>query len=175
MKNIYLIGFMGSGKSTVGKLLARRLKRRFCDTDEMVEAKAGRSIAEIFAEWGETYFRKLECQVIKEVAQKSGQVVALGGGAPLSEENRQIISSTGTTVYLQTAAETLFARLKEENSRPLLGRFEGHERLERIRSLLRLREPYYKQAELIVECQNRTPEALVEKILEGLKDANPQS
>jgi shikimate kinase len=174
MRNIYLIGFMGAGKSTIGKPLAERLKREFCDTDELVEARAGRSIAAIFAREGEARFRELERQVIEEISQKGSHVVALGGGAPLREENWQAISSTGITIYLRADAETLFARLNDKGSRPLLADLEGEDRLEKIRRLLKIREPYYKRAELIVECRNRSAEELVEEILESLRDAHPR-
>ncbi len=172
--NIYLIGFMGAGKSTIGKLLARRLKRGFCDTDELVEARAGRPITAIFAQEGETRFRALERQVIEELSQKNGQVVALGGGAPLREENWQTISSTGTTIYLRADPGILFRRLEEEGSRPLLRRLEGQDRLAEIKRLLEMREPYYRRADEIVECQDRSAGELVNEILERLKDAHHQ-
>lgn len=172
--NIYLIGFMGAGKSTIGKLLARRLKRIFCDTDRLVEARAGRSIAAIFSQEGEDHFRTLERQVIKEISQQDGQVVALGGGAPLREENWRAIGSTGISIYLQADAEALFARLNDKGSRPLLADLEGEDRLKKIRRLLRIREPYYKRAKLIVECRNRSAEELIGEILERLRDAHPR-
>lgn len=172
--NIYLIGFMGAGKSTIGKLLARRLKRGFCDTDRLVEARAGRPITAIFAQEGETRFRALERQVIEELSQKNGQVVALGGGAPLREENWQTISSTGTTIYLRADPGILFRRLEEERTRPLLRRLEGQDKLAEIKRLLEMREPYYRRADEIVECQNRSAEELVNEILERLKDAGTQ-
>jgi len=173
-RNIYLIGLMGAGKTTVGQLLARRLGREFLDTDELVEARAGRSIARIFTGEGEARFRELEQQVIKEVAQKDDQVIALGGGAPLREENWRAIDSTGIVIYLRADAETLFSRLRDERSRPLLAGLEGEERLEEIKRLLKLREPYYRRAGLIVECGDHPPEELVEEILRRL-DAQVQA
>ncbi|MFQ6118069.1 MAG: shikimate kinase, partial [Candidatus Bipolaricaulia bacterium] len=165
MKNVYLIGFMGVGKSTIGRLLAERLKMKFYDTDELVEARAGRSIADIFAGEGEARFRELERQIIEEISQRDGQIIALGGGAPLNGDNWQAISSTGVTIYLRAGASTLFNRLKDEGSRPLLAGLEGENRLEEIRRLLREREPYYKRAELIVECRERSATKLVEEIV----------
>lgn len=169
MRNIYLIGFMGVGKSTVGKILAERLKRDFYDTDELIEACAGCSIPEIFARWGEPRFRELEEEAVAEVANRNGLVVALGGGAPLREENWRLISRSGVTVYLKEAEEVLFFRLMEDSGRPLLASLKGSERLARIRELLSAREPYYLRSDIVVECRGRPPREIAEEILGRLE------
>ena len=133
MENVYLIGFMGAGKSTVGRDLAARLGWPFRDTDELIEGKAGLSIPEIFAALGEAGFRRLEAEVIREVTGETGLVVALGGGAPLQAGNWHRIKTSGITVYLREEPEALFSRLAENGGRPLLSDHEGKERLRRIR------------------------------------------
>lgn len=170
MGNIYLIGFMGTGKSTVGRDLAARLGRPFCDTDELIEKKAGLAIPEIFVALGEDGFRRLEAEVIREVAEKEGLVVALGGGAPFLEENWRLIKSCGTTVYLREEPEELSRRLEGDGGRPLLSGYKGKERLRRIRELLAFREPRYMEADLVVECRGRPPEEIADEILARLKE-----
>jgi len=170
MGNIYLIGFMGVGKSTVGRDLAARLGRPFCDTDELVEKKAGLSIPEIFATLGEAGFRRLEAEVIGEVAKEEGLVVALGGGAPLQDGNWHRLKGSGRTVYLREAPEVLVARLADDGERPLLSSYEGKERLARIRELLAAREPRYLEADLVVDCRGRPPEEIAAEILARLKE-----
>ena len=125
MGNIYLIGFMGAGKSTVGRDLAARLGRPFCDTDKLIEKRAGLTIPEIFDALGEDGFRRLEAEVIREVAEEEGLVVALGGGAPLQDGNWYRLKESGVTVYLREAPEALHARLSKSEGRPLLAGYAG--------------------------------------------------
>ncbi len=166
--NIYLIGMMGSGKSTLGRLLAEELKRPFVDTDEWIELRAGSSIAEIFRERGEAHFRDLETASLLEVSQGRGWVVALGGGAVLRAENRRIIRATGYSIYLKIRPETGLARLPSHPERPLLQVADLKERLRLLRQLLLSREPYYLEADFIVENDGPPDEAL-EKILQALR------
>ncbi len=170
MGNIYLIGFMGAGKSTVGRDLAARLGRPFCDTDELIEKRAGLTIPEIFDALGEDGFRRLEAEVIKEVAEEEGLVVALGGGAPLQDGNWHRLKESGITVYLKEEPEALHARLAKNEGRPLLAGYAGEERLRRIRELLAFREPRYMEADLVVDCRGRPPEELVAEILARLEE-----
>ncbi|HAF69749.1 MAG: 3-dehydroquinate synthase [Acetothermia bacterium 64_32] len=169
MGNIYLIGFMGAGKSVVGRRLSARLGRPFCDTDELVVEKAGLPIPEIFSRLGEAAFRLLEAEAVREVAGKDGLVVALGGGAPLREENWGLIRKSGVTVYLKEAPEVLFARLSGDAGRPLLSGTEGEARLRRIKVLLEAREPRYLEADLVISCRGRPPEEIAAEIEERLR------
>lgn len=169
MGNIYLIGFMGAGKSVVGRRLSSTLGCPFCDTDELVVKKAGLPIPQIFSLLGEDTFRRLEAEAVREVAEKDGLVVALGGGAPLREENWGLIRKSGVTVYLKEVPEVLFARLSEDTGRPLLSGAEGEARLRRIRGLLAEREPRYLEADLVVDCRGRPPEEIAAEIEERLR------
>lgn len=166
--NLYLIGMMGSGKTTLGRLLAQALERPFLDTDEMIELREGRTIEEIFQDEGETYFRELETLCLLEASQGPGSVIALGGGAVLREENRRIIQTTGRSIYLKVKPETILARLPEHPARPLITAVDVEERLMLLRRLLAVREPYYLQADLVVENEG-PPEAALDVILRELR------
>jgi len=172
MGNIYLIGFMGAGKSVVGRRLSARLGRPFCDTDELVVKKAGLPIPEIFSRLGEGAFRLLEAEAVREVAGKDGLVVALGGGAPLPQENWRLIKGSGTTVYLREEPEILCSRLEDCEDRPLIAGYLGEARLQRIKVLLEAREPRYLEADLVISCRGRPPEEIAAEIEERLRDAN---
>ena len=171
MKNIYLIGFMGAGKSKIGRLLAKKLKRQFIDTDELIEIKAKCSIAAIFSKDGESHFRKLEKEIVKEISERNGLIIALGGGAPLYEENWNVIARSGITFYLRHDPDTLFSRLLYARTpRPLL---EGHkvtDKLGKIKNLLSEREPYYVKADFIIECNNYSPYKLANMIKNKVKN-----
>ena len=142
MKHIILIGFMGAGKSTLGKLIANKLECTFVDTDNYIEKKEGRFILDIFADDGEEYFRCVETEVLKELAKcEEKLVISLGGGTPLSEENREIIKSLGYVIFLKLSGEEAFERLKEDSDRPLL---KVDNPKERIDALLAIRNPIYE-------------------------------
>ncbi len=172
MRNVYLIGFMGAGKSTVGRLLAERLGMGFLDTDELIAARAGLPIPEIFSRLGEERFREWEREVVGEICRRRGLVVALGGGAPMDEGNWRALRETGITVYLRESPEALAARLAGDDSRPLLAGYAGEARARRIGELLELREPRYLEAHIVIECRGRPPEEIVGEILERLRDAD---
>jgi shikimate kinase len=161
-----LIGYRGTGKSTIGHKLADRLWQKCVDTDDLVVAKAGKSIAQIFAEHGEPYFRDLETQVVKEVAAIQDHVIALGGGAPMREENRTAIKSAGhRVIYLKCDPEELFKRINADptsaDNRPALTNLFGS--VEEISKVLAEREPIYRQmADAELEVTYLTPdEAMV--------------
>jgi len=163
-KNVALTGFMAAGKSVVGKRLARRLKRRFVDLDQAIEAKAGMAVAAIFRRKGEKYFRALEKQLLREVLEKDGQVIATGGGAILDEDNLRLLKEKALIVCLTAGPETLLTRLGVGKERPLL---EGEDRRQRIEELLKLREESYARAHLRIKTDDLTVEEVVEKILEA--------
>ena len=160
---IALIGFMGSGKSTVGRELARRLAYSLLDTDEVIETKAEMSIPEIFKKHGEKYFRQLEEEVLAEIIENNEDlVIATGGGIVLSEKNRRILKEKTTTILLQAGVEELYNRLKNETNRPLLA---VENPLAEIRRLLEEREEYYNTADFKVSTDGLQVEEIVEIIL----------
>lgn len=165
-KQVHLTGFMASGKTTVGKLLARRLLWNFLDLDGVVERLAGRTVAEIFEEGGEGEFRRLERLAFRQVVDKPSTVVALGGGTLLDPRNRELSSSRGVLVWLRCSLDVLRrrrgARERDARIRPL---WSGGEDLE---ALYEARRPGYREADLIVDAA-RSPEEVTEEILERLE------
>ena len=159
--NIYLIGLMGSGKSTVGRPLAQALQREFIDLDTLIEQQTGQSIREIFARHGENFFRDLESACLGEIAKYHQRVVALGGGAILRERNRDLIKSSGFSIYLKVSPEILMERLGDCSERPLHQGLDEQANLERLGELLQERQSFYEQADLIVPNEGSSKEALV--------------
>jgi shikimate kinase len=164
--SIVLIGYRGSGKTSIGKRLADRLWQKCVDTDEMVVAKAGKRIAEIFQQDGEAKFREMESEAVRQAAATNDVVIALGGGAPLREENRRVIKEAGhRVIYLKCEPEELLRRIRSDpdtpQSRPNLTEFGGG--LEEISKVLAEREPIYRQmADAELEVTYLTPdEAMV--------------
>jgi len=169
---IALIGFMGSGKSTVGRELARKMAYPFVDTDEEIERKAKKSIPEIFEEHGEKYFRRLEEEVLSEIIENNEEmVISTGGGIVLSEGNRRILREKTITILLQAGVEELYNRLKDETNRPLLAVENPQEEIKR---LLEEREEYYNTADIKVNTDGlqvaEIVELIVEKISTGRKE-----
>ena len=156
MKHIILIGFMGAGKSTMGKLIANKLGWRFIDTDAYIEKKEGRSIQDIFTDDGEDYFRSAETDVLRELLKADEKyVLALGGGTPLLEENRELLkASDAYVIFLKISALDAYERLKDDVSRPLL---QGTNVKEKIESLLQMRNPVYETiADYVLLEDNKT-------------------
>jgi shikimate kinase len=166
VKNIFLTGFMGCGKTSVGRVLSERLGYRFVDLDEAIVAEAGVSIKEIFASQGEPAFRQLESQVLQRVALGAGIVVSTGGGAVLAEGNRAVMREAGSIVNLTASVEAIAARLSGDRERPLLA---GDASSERIRNMLETREPYYADADLRIDTTAKTVAAVTAEILQALK------
>lgn len=164
-KNIVLIGFMGSGKSTVGIGLSYKLQRTLTDTDKMIEKQEGKSISEIFAQEGEPYFRERETELLKRLKQeKTRQIFSVGGGTPLRKENRKLLRELGVVVYLKVSPETVYERLKGDATRPLL---QGDNPMERIRALLYEREDIYKEAaDIVIVTDDKKPAQIVDAIVE---------
>ncbi len=160
--NLVLVGFMGAGKSVVGQALARRLGRPFVDADDVVERRAGRPIATIFAAEGEGVFRALERAAIAEVASRGGQVVATGGGAVADPANLAALRATGLVVYLAARPETLAARVAGSD-RPLLA--GAADPAARVRELLERREAAYRAADAVVETDGLAVPAVVDAVL----------
>lgn len=158
-KTVYLTGFMGAGKSTVGKLLATRLKRQHIDTDELIVAQTGLSIPDIFARYGEDGFRALEGRVLRDLSLQHGLVVSLGGGGVLLAHNRVILKS-GTWIFLDAPFSVLCSRILSAKGRPLTVRGKAG-----LRILLQRRLPLYLQARHIVRCGMETPDSICQRIL----------
>lgn len=153
---------MGTGKSTVARLLAAWLGRPFVDMDALIEEREGRSIPEIFAQSGEAYFRRLEAQVVGELAARQGLVIATGGGALIPEANRAAMSATGVVVCLWADEATLIARLRGQNDRPLLARPDWEEHL---RDLLAQRRPAYQALPHHVDTTGKSTEEVAREVL----------
>jgi shikimate kinase/3-dehydroquinate synthase len=164
MRNVVLIGFMGTGKSEVGKLLAQRLGWSFVDTDRRVEARERQTIAQIFARRGEHYFRESEARVIAEIAGRRETVVATGGGAVLRPENISHLRRHGWIVSLTASADVLQQRLDNGKTRPMLrGDVRGH-----VARLLDQRRPLYRDADLLIDVSQAPPPRIVEAIVSFL-------
>jgi len=166
MNNIYLVGFMGTGKSAVGRELAKKknnLEKRwqFVDLDGLIELKAKRSISDIFAQEGEPYFRKIEKQVLKEVAKEKQFVVGCGGGIVINEENIKIMKASGVIICLSAKPEVILKRISGSTHRPLL---KVDNPIERIKLLLKLRSPYYAKADKTIDTSRLSIKEVVAKI-----------
>lgn len=162
-KNIILIGPMGSGKTTIGRQLAKTLHMEFADSDHEIERRTGAGIPLIFELEGEEGFRRREAQVIAELCTRDNLVLATGGGAILREENRRRLRAGGTVVYLHATVETQFQRTRKSRHRPLLQDPDPRAKLE---ALMRAREPIYRQeADLVVEADGRPAPAVAREII----------
>ena len=163
--NVVLIGFMGSGKSSVGIRLSYRLRRVVEDTDKLIEAQEGKSISDIFAGEGEPYFRQLETKLLKRlIGRANGQILSVGGGTPVREENRPLLKELGTVVYLRVRPETVYERLKGDTARPLL---QGENPMEKITSLMAARKDAYEScADLIIDVDDLDMEEILNRIQE---------
>ncbi len=156
---LFLVGFMGAGKTTVGRELASSLGYSFIDLDDVIALKAGRSVQQIFAERGESEFRRLETEAIRSYQDQTHSVIALGGGAYVSEENRRLLRQIGKTIWLNCSLEVCLARTRGDRSRPLLGNEEE------MRALLVTRRASYAQADFVIDAREMTPEQLVKQIV----------
>lgn len=152
-RNIYLIGPMGSGKTTIGQRLAKLLGLRFLDCDHEIEAQTGASVTLIFDVEGEDGFRARETRMLQELSAQSGVLIATGGGAVLKEENRKLLGETGLVVYMRTSVQQQLRRLGRDRSRPLL---QTPDRREKLTRLAEHRNPLYREiADIEFPAQNR--------------------
>jgi shikimate kinase len=163
MQRIYLVGFMGSGKTTVGRELALKLQCPFLDLDTEIEAAEKLPVREIFARFGEPRFRELERGHLKRLSLTSPAIIALGGGAYIAPENRKIVDETGISVWLNVSLASIRERVRPDGTRPLLADPDQAERLysERL--------PVYRLARLQVLADNRLPDEIAEEILRRIK------
>lgn len=152
---IYLVGFMGCGKSTIGKELAKKLTYQFIDFDELIEEQSGKKISEIFKDDGQPAFRNLETEILKNVSTLKNVVISTGGGTPCFNDNMKIMNETGITMYVQMTAGSLFHRLAQSKTkRPLLEGLTDLKLMEYIMNTLAEREFFYLQAAHILKGEN---------------------
>jgi len=167
-ENIFLVGMMGAGKTTVARLLATRLNRQFIDSDVEIETRCGVKVPVIFEIEGEAGFRSREAAVLEELTARSGIVLATGGGAVLRPENRQRLASRGLVIYLRAQPRDLYMRTRHDKNRPLLATPDPQKRLE---ELYEQRDPLYREvADLVVDTGRQGVQILVKQILSILAE-----
>lgn len=171
MKRIFLIGYMGAGKTTLGRPLSKVMNLEFIDLDNFIEARYHKTVKDIFAEVGEAGFRQIEHRSLEEVADYENVVIALGGGTPCFLDNMDIVNRAGISVYLKPTEEVLLRRLIQgKNKRPLLASKSDDEILQFIREQLEWREPYYLRANIVFESSHLENRADIVHSAEKLKD-----
>jgi len=161
-KTVVLVGMMGAGKTAVGKALAAHLSVPFLDSDDEIIKAADMSIAEVFSRDGEAFFRARETEVITRLMSEEIGILSTGGGAFLAEQNREIISATGVSVWLRADLDLLWSRVKRRNTRPLLRTDNPRQTLQ---ELCEMREPLYAKADLVVDCK---PEFSIENMAKAV-------
>ena len=167
MKNIVLIGFMGTGKTTVGRLLANRLGRPFIDSDKKIEYENNMTIREMFTVYGEAYFRQKERAVIAKLSRYNNAVIGTGGGVVLSTENMIRLKRNGVIIALTASVETILERTGRRNTRPILGSIEQRE--QHITTLLAERMELYRKADCSVDTTNQSPQQVITEIMTFLR------
>lgn len=169
MGNVILIGFMGSGKTTVGLRLSYRLRRPVIDTDKEIEREEQRTISDIFAVDGEAYFRDRETACLRKlIGSVNNQIISVGGGLPVREKNRALLHELGQVFYLRAKDETIYERVKDDTTRPLL---QGDDPLSKIRMLLSERDPYYRAAaDVVISVDGKTFEQILNEIEEHVNE-----
>jgi shikimate kinase len=165
--NIVLIGFMGSGKTSLGIRLSYKLQLSVEDTDKIIESREKKKISEIFAEKGESYFRKLETELLYEIRDKKcRKIYSLGGGTPVILQNQSLICQCGTVIYLSAKPETIYERLKHDTTRPLL---QCDDPKAKIASLIETRDPIYRRcADYVIEVDGKDQNQILDEILNCL-------
>ncbi|NPV26183.1 MAG: shikimate kinase [Firmicutes bacterium] len=170
--NIVLIGFMGTGKTAVGRRLAKELGKKFIDTDKEVEKATGLTVAQVFAKYGETRFRSEEALVIRKVVEETNCVIAAGGGVVLRRENVELLRSAGVVICLTADPAVIHERVKRRNNRPLLKKDKS---LKRIEELLRERNGLYQVADYYLDTTHASVEELVQQIIDYLRQGGGQN
>ena len=162
MHNLALIGFMGTGKSTVGRLVADILHFTFLDTDHVIEAWAAKPISDIFTQDGEPAFRQWECRLVEDLARRTKTVIATGGGLPAQEGNLASLKTHALVICLWASPDAIWERVRSHSHRPLLNEPDP---LAKIRQLLAVREPYYRQADVLVNTEMRSPREVATQVV----------
>lgn len=162
IQNLALIGFMGTGKSSAGRALADQLDFRFVDTDELIESRAGKTITQIFAQHGEPTFRELEKKIVEDLNGQKNLVIATGGGLAANPDNLASLKTHALVVCLWASPENIWERVRYQSHRPLL---QTPDPLGKIRELLAKREPFYRQADVLVNTERRPIKEVVQHVL----------
>jgi shikimate kinase len=162
IRNLTLIGFMGTGKSTVGRLVADALRFTFLDTDDVIQARAGATVQEIFQHHGEPGFREWECRIVEELTRRNKTVIATGGGLPANEANLASLKGHSLVVCLWSSPEKIWQRVKDQSHRPLLN---NPDPLAKITELLKIRGPYYRQADVLVNTEFRSLHEVTQQVI----------
>lgn len=162
IRNLALIGFMGTGKSSVGRVVADLMHFTFLDTDHVIEARAGKGISDIFAQEGEPAFRELERRVVEELTRRQRTVIATGGGLPAQEGNLASLKTHALVVCLWASPEGIYERVRGHNHRPLLNEPDP---LAKIRELLAAREAFYRQADVLVNTEMRSVREVAQHVV----------
>jgi shikimate kinase len=162
IQNLALVGFMGTGKSSVGRLAAELLQFEFVDTDQLIETQCGMTVEEIFKKQGEPAFRELERQIVQNLAQREKTVIATGGGLVAYPSNLASLKTHALVVCLWASPETIWERVKEQTHRPLL---QTADPLGKIRDLFAQRDPLYRQADVLIHTGQRSPREVVQQVL----------
>jgi shikimate kinase len=160
--NLALIGFMGTGKTSVGRLVAEALNFEFVDTDEQIQARTGRTIADIFAKDGEAAFRALEREAVLELTKHSHAVISTGGGLPTNPENLAQLKTNALVICLWSSPEKIWERVRHQSHRPLL---HDPEPQKKIRDLLAAREPFYKRADVLINTDIRAVREVAQQVV----------
>ena len=168
-KNIYLIGFSYSGKTVVGKILARSLDRTFFDIDQEIAKSQGQSIESIFSEYGESYFRDLESQVLHDASQTNGKIVSTGGGIVIDPENREIMRKSGLIIHLETSPQVILQRMTTQSGTELRPLLETQDPVQRIRDLRFKRAPFYYDSDWVVKTDKLSPHEVANAVTDGLE------
>jgi shikimate kinase len=168
MKNIVLTGFMGTGKTEVGRELARLLDTKLIDVDAEIERSLKMTINEIFKQFAEPGFREIETGVIKKISENKNIIISTGGGAVLKQENMDIFRKNGIIVCLTAAPETILKRTSNNTERPLL---QVENPLGKIKELLSYRKPFYEKADVIIDTEGKTPLQIAEEIIEKIRNS----
>jgi shikimate kinase len=176
MKNnlIYLAGFMGSGKSTIGPILANTIGWDSADLDKLIETKTGKKVREIFEQNGEIYFRNIESEMLTEFSAREKIVISLGGGTIADENNLALMKKSGTIIYLKASTNSFYKRLKYKRDRPNLNPYNSDESnkekfVNRINDLMEQRKKYYEQADITIDTDNSSVGQTVDRIVKLLK------
>lgn len=162
IQNIALIGFMGTGKSSVGQIVAQQLHFTFLDTDHVIESRTGKSISDLFAQDGEAAFRELEKKIVAELATRKKTVISTGGGLPVNLDNLASLKTHALTVCLWASAEKIWERVRSQTHRPLLNEADP---LAKIKKLLEQREPFYRQADVLLNTEMRALKDVAQQVI----------